>query len=199
MANAKATMSALVLLSVILLAACKPQVRQVPQEFPSAWDIEAYSEGTTFEDRIAWVRAENGHPRERLFLDTRAPVGGLDREPRPVLRMSKPYGCEVDAIDVAVDKQLFEVVIWDHYTDLILSPALDAALDTENHPDGEFLGDTWNSAPFWQAFRSGEKIALKLSWECDYPEALPAQNGTLATFSLAGADYALYYVTGDLS
>jgi len=197
MANAKATMSALVLLSLVLLAACKSQVQQIPQKFPSAWNTEAYSEGTSFENRIAWVRAESGYPKERLFLDTR--TGRQESESWPVLRMSKPYGCEVDSIDVVVDRQLFKVEIWDHFTDVIITPAIESKRISGSNASRDALLDSWGSAPFWQAFRSGEKIALRLAWNCDYPKASPAQNGTLASFSLAGADYALYYVTGDLS
>ena len=98
-------------LSVALLAACKSQVQQIPQKFPSAWNTEANAEGTSFENRIAWVRAEIGNPKERLFLDTR--TGRSASESWPVLRMSKPYGCEVETIDVVIDRQLFKVEIWD--------------------------------------------------------------------------------------
>lgn len=194
---AKANTFVLVLLSLVLLAACKSQVQQIPQKFPSAWNTEAYSEGTSFENRIAWVRAESGYPKERLFLDTR--TGRQESESWPVLRMSKPYGCEVDSIDVVVDRQLFKVEIWDHFTDVIITPAIESKRISGSNASRDALLDSWGSAPFWQAFRSGEKIALRLAWNCDYPKASPAQNGTLASFSLAGADYALYYVTGDLS
>ena len=187
----------LVSLSLMLLAACKSQVQQVPQKFPSAWNTEAYSEGTSFENRIAWVRAENGFPKERLFLDTR--TGRKESESWPVLRMSKPYGCEVDKLDVVVDRQLFKVEIWDHFTDVIFAPAIEAERLSGSNASRDALLDSWNSARFWQAFRSGDKIAVKLAWECDYPGASHAQNGTLASFSLAGADYALYYVTGGSS
>jgi len=199
MCSDKATMSVFVLLSVLFLAACKPQEQQVPQKFPSAWDFEAYAEGTSFEDRIAWVHAETGYSNERLFLDTRALEGRSESEPRPVLRMSKPYGCEVDSIDVAVDKQLFEVVIWDHYTDVIITPAFNDVRISGDDATAQKHDESRDSAPFWHAFRSGAEIALELSWECDYPEALPAQTATLATFSLTGADYALYYVMGGSS
>lgn len=194
---AKANTFVLVLLSLVLLAACKSQVQQIPQKFPSAWNTEAYSEGTSFENRIAWVRAESGYPKERLFLDTR--TGRQESESWPVLRMSKPYGCEVDSIDVVVDRQVFKVEIWDHFTDVIITPAIESERISGSNASREALFESWGSAPFWQAFRSGEKIALRLAWNCDYPKASPAQNGTLASFSLAGADYALYYVTGDLS
>jgi len=194
---AKSNTFVLVLLSLVLLAACKSQVQQIPQKFPSAWNTEAYSEGTSFENRIAWVRAESGYPKERLFLDTR--TGRQESESWPVLRMSKPYGCEVDSIDVVVDRQLFKVEIWDHFTDVIITPAIESKRISGSNASRDALLDSWGSAPFWQAFRSGEKIALRLAWNCDYPKASPAQNGTLASFSLAGADYALYYVTGDLS
>lgn len=184
-------------LSVVLLAACKSQVQQIPQKFPSAWNTEAYSEGTPFENRIAWVRSESGFHKERLFLDTR--TGNHDSESLPVLRMSKPYGCEIDTIDVVVDRQLFKVEIWDHFTDVIFAPAIDAGRISGSNASRDALLDSWSSSPFWQAFRSGENIALKLAWNCDYPEASAARNGTLASFSLAGADYALYYVTGGSS
>jgi len=197
MANGKITTSILVLLLISSLAACKfqgQQLQQVPKKFPSAWDTEAYSEGTSFENRIAWVRAENGYPKERLFLDTR--TGSRESESWPVLRMSKPYGCEVDKIDVVVDRQLFKVEIWDHFTDVIITPAIESERISGSNASREALLESWDSAPFWQAFRSGERIALRLAWNCEYAEASPAQNGTLATFSLTGADYALYYVTG---
>ncbi len=189
-------MRAAPILLALLLAACEPQapqIQHVPDRYPSSWDFEAYSEGTSFEDRIAWVKSETGYPKERLFLDTR--TGQRESESWPVLRMSKPYGCEVDTIHVAVDTQLFDVEIWDHYTDVIIAPAV----DTERAPDsgGEKTArDSWVAAPFWQAFRSGEKIALRLAWDCAYPKTLLAQYGTLVTFSLTGSDYALYYVTG---
>ena len=191
MINAKTI--ALASLSVLLLAACKSQVQQIPQKFPSAWNTEAYSEGTSFENRIAWVRAESGNTKERLFLDTR--TGRQESESWPVLRMSKPYGCEVDKIDVVVDRQLFKVEIWDHFTDVIFAPAIDAERFSGSKASRDALLQSWDSAPFWQAFRSGEKMALKLAWRCDYPEAMAAQHGTLASFSLTGAEYALYYVT----
>ncbi len=184
-------------LSLMLFAGCKSQVQQVPQKFPSAWNTEAYSEGTSFENRIAWVRAESGFPKERLFLDTR--TGRQESESWPVLRMSKPYGCEVDKIDVVVDRQLFKVEIWDHFTDVIFAPAIEAERLSGSNASRDALLDSWKSAPFWKAFRSGDKVAVKLAWECDYPGASHAQNGTLASFSLAGADYALYYVTGGSS
>lgn len=196
---ANGMIGALVLSSVIMLAACKPEVQQAPERYPSAWDTEAVSEGTSFEDRIAWALAESDYPKERLFLDTRAPEGRLNSESWPVLRMSKPYGCEVESIDVAVDKQLFEVEIWDHFTDVIIVPAFDSGRIAGNDTGGDAIHELWDSSPFWRAFRTGEEIALKLSWECEYPEALPAQEGTLVTYSLTGADYALYYVTGGSS
>ena len=192
-----ATLRAIAVLFVLPLVACEQPVQQAPPKYPSAWGFEAYSEGTSFEGRIAWVKSETGYPGECLFLDTR--TGSSERESWPVLKMRKPYGCEVDDIDVVVDRQLFKVEIWDHYTDVIISPAVESEHVSGSKASRDALLDSWDSAPFWQAFRDGEKIALRLTWNCDYPEASAAQSGTLASFSLTGADYALYYVTGGSS
>ncbi len=197
MRNVDATLRAIATLFVLPLVACEPQAQQAPQKYPSAWDFEAYAEGTAFEDRIAWVKSETGYPKERLYLDTR--TGRSESESWPVLKMRKPYGCEISNVDVVVDKRLFEVEIWDHYTDVIISPLIESQGFSGSNASREAHPESWDSAPFWQAFRSGEKIALRLAWSCDYPEAPPAQNGTLASFSLSGADYALYYVTGGAS